>query len=74
MKSKDVFSKAFEEKLLELSNGKINESQAKTIADIYTERILNDKSGWMAHKSMEWYIKDLLEDLPEDCSKLKDNI
>lgn len=74
MTDKNVFSKSFEEKLLELSNGKINESQAKIIADIYTERILNDKSGWMAHKSMEWYIKELLEDLQEESSKSKENM
>lgn len=59
----NTYKKEFSEKLFIMSKGSLTKEQCDIISDNYTNKIFSDKSYVSTHKSMEFYIKNILEDL-----------
>lgn len=59
----ESYKKSFSEKLFTMAKGALNKEQCDIIATKYSEEILSDTSNILAHKSMEFYIKDILDNL-----------
>lgn len=55
------YKKDFSQKLYKMAQNNLTKEQCDRIADKYSENILSDESNISTHKSMEYYIKEILD-------------